>query len=112
MRPDFEGVRSRIELLGDLLICDKLDHVPEIYDEMEHIIKGIERNERLQAGEDGERLLRISKAARSNLNVDLRKLDQELLRQFGLYAVEVIGDGVRFILLSFLFPSSFHLLHL
>ncbi|CAF3666654.1 unnamed protein product [Rotaria sordida] len=60
---------------------------------MAHIIAATERNERLQAGPDGKRLLELTTAAKSNLNVDLNKLDIELQRQFGLYSVEVTGDG-------------------
>lgn len=62
---------------------------------MTHIMAATERNERLQAGPDGRRLLELTTAARSNLNIDLHYLDVELQRQFGLYSVEVTGDGVR-----------------
>ncbi|CAF3833359.1 unnamed protein product, partial [Rotaria sp. Silwood1] len=60
---------------------------------MAYIIAATERNERLQAGSDGKRLLQLTTAAKSNLNIDLHNLDIELQRQFGLYSVEVIGDG-------------------
>ena len=61
---------------------------------MQKIIEATERNERLKAGPDGECLLRLTTRAKSNLNVDLAHLDEELQRQFGLYSVEVTGDGV------------------
>ena len=96
MRLSEEGIRSRIELLGELIVSHKLDPVPDSYDETDRIIKAIERNERLQAGEDGQSLSKLANAAKSNRNIDLGKLDQEIQRQFGLYAVEVTGDGVSF----------------
>jgi hypothetical protein len=86
-------------LLGELLISKKLNTVPDVYDEMAHIIAATERNERLKAGPDGERLLKLTTAAKSNLNVDLHNLDVEIQRQFGLYSVEVTGDGVRICIL-------------
>lgn len=61
---------------------------------MQKIIEATERNERLQAGPDGQRLLQLSTIARSNLNADLANLDAELKEQFGLHSVEVTGDGV------------------
>ena len=61
---------------------------------MQKIIEAMERNERFRVGEDGETLLRFITIAKSNLNADLHKLDLELQRQFGLYSVEVTGDGV------------------
>jgi hypothetical protein len=102
LEPTCEGIRERIELLGDLLISKKLDSVPDVYDEMVHIIEATERNERLKAGPDGEHLLELTTAARSNLNIDLHNLDLEIQRQFGLYSVEVTGDGVRVYTLSLL----------
>lgn len=73
---------------------------------MGEIVEATERNERLKAGPDGERLLQLTTAARSNLNIDLHNLDLEIQRQFGLHSVEVTGDGVRFHLLSLLFQIS------
>ncbi len=70
---------------------------------MAHIVTAIQRNERLRSGPDGKRLLELTTAARSNLNVDLHNLDLEIQRQFGLYSVEVTGDGVRVYILSLLF---------
>ncbi|CAF0984136.1 unnamed protein product [Rotaria sordida] len=93
LKPECQGIRERVELLGELITIKKLDSVPDVYDEMAHIIAATERNERLQAGPDGKRLLELTTAAKSNLNVDLNKLDIELQRQFGLYSVEVTGDG-------------------
>jgi len=67
---------------------------------MAQIIAATERNERFQTGPDGKRLLELTTAARSNLNVDLHNLDVEIQRQFGLHSVEVTGDGVRVYLSS------------
>jgi hypothetical protein len=78
-------------------LSKKLDPIPDVYDEMEHITKAIERNERFQAGVDGQRLLELTTAAKSNLNIDLHNLDIEIQRQFGLYSVEVTGEGVSFV---------------
>lgn len=71
-----------------------MDPVPDIYDEMKLIIESTERNERFQVDPDGKRLLALTTAAKSNLNIDLYNLDVEIRRQFGLYSVEVTGDGV------------------
>ena len=96
------GIRERIQLLGELITSKKLDSVPEVYDEMAHIIVTTKRNERFMAGTDGQRLLELTTAAKSNANIDLYNLDLELQRQFGLYSVEVTGDGVRdYLLLVF-----------
>ena len=62
---------------------------------MAQIIAATERNERFQAGPEGQRLLQLTTIAKSNLNIDLSNLDAEIQRQFGLYSVEVTGDGVR-----------------
>jgi hypothetical protein len=70
---------------------------------MAQIVAATERNERFQIGSDGKRLLELTTAAKSNLNIDLRYLDEEIQRQFGLYSVEVHGDGVRVYLLGQLF---------
>ncbi|CAF1547247.1 unnamed protein product, partial [Adineta steineri] len=70
---------------------------------MAQIIGATKRNERLQDGPDGERLLELTTAARSNRNIDLNNLDAEIQRQFGLHSVEVTGDGAcsfRAILIS------------
>ncbi len=99
LEPTCEGIRERIELLGELIIRKKLDVVPDAYDEMAQIVAATERNERLKAGPDGKRLLELTTEARSNLNIDLHNLDAELQRQFGLYSVEVTGDGVRIIII-------------
>lgn len=93
------------------MISDPLDQIPDVYDEMAHIIAAIERNERLQADPHGKRLLELTTAARSNLNVDLDDLDLELQRQFGLYSVEVIGDGVRIYLLIITCSNNLSLRH-
>ena len=74
----------------------KLDSIPDVYDEMTQIIAATERNQRLQEGSEGERLLEFTTAAKSNRNIDLHNLDEEIQRQFGLHSVEVTGDGVRF----------------
>jgi hypothetical protein len=103
LEPICEGIFERIELLGELLTSKKLDSVPDVYDEMANIVAATARNERLQAGPDGKRLLELTSAAKSNLNVDLHNLDVEIQRQFGLYSVEVTGDGVRICMLSLLF---------
>ncbi len=100
LNPSCEGIRERIDLLGDLLSCTPLDSIPDTYDEMAQIIAATERNERFQMGPDGKRLLELTTAARSNLNVDLHNLDVEIQRQFGLHSVEVTGDGVRVYLSS------------
>jgi hypothetical protein len=100
LSPSCEGIRERIDLLGDLLSCTPLDSIPDTYDEMAQIIAATERNERFQMGPDGKRLLELTTAARSNLNVDLHNLDVEIQRQFGLHSVEVTGDGVRVYLSS------------
>ncbi|CAF3109572.1 unnamed protein product, partial [Rotaria sp. Silwood2] len=60
---------------------------------MKDIIAAIERNDRFQSDSYGERLLQLTNAAKSNLNVDLNKLDDEISHQFGLHSVEVTGDG-------------------
>jgi hypothetical protein len=91
-------------LLGELLISRKLDSIPDEYDEMACIIAATERNDILRAGPDGQRLLELTTAARSNLNIDLHNLDIELQRQFGLHSVEVTGDGVS----PFLIITNFY----
>ncbi|CAM2727478.1 unnamed protein product [Rotaria socialis] len=93
LEPTCEGIRSRIELLGELVTSKKLDSIPDVYDEMAQIIASTERNERFMADADGKRLLELTTTAKSNLNVDLYNLDLEIQRQFGLYSVEVTGDG-------------------
>ncbi|CAF4692475.1 unnamed protein product, partial [Rotaria magnacalcarata] len=60
---------------------------------MKDIIAAIERNDRFQSDLDGKRLLQLTNAAKSNLNIDLHKLDLEIRRQFGIHSVEVTGDG-------------------
>ncbi|CAF1466882.1 unnamed protein product [Rotaria sordida] len=60
---------------------------------MKEIIAATERNDRFQSDLDGKRLLQLTTAARSNLNIDLYNLDVELQRQFELHSVEVTGDG-------------------
>jgi hypothetical protein len=74
---------------------------------MVQIVAATERNERFKAGPDGKRLLELTTAARSNLNVDLHNLDAEIQRQFGLYSVEVTGDGVRIIIILFTLLSFY-----
>ena len=69
--------------------------MPDTYDETDQIIRAIDRNEQFQQGSDGQQLSRLAHAARSNLNKDINEFCQEIQRQFGLYAVEVTGDGVR-----------------
>lgn len=76
---------------------------------MQKIVQAMERNDRFRVGEDGETLLRLMTIAKSNLNADLHNLDLELQRQFGLYSVEVTGDGVSLSFPSFSSPSL-HLL--
>ncbi|CAF0806332.1 unnamed protein product [Adineta ricciae] len=93
IEPSCEGIRERVELLGDLLKIDKLNSISDVYDEMAQILANIERNQRLQVGPDGECLLQLATAAKSNRNIDLYNFDNEIQRQFGLYSVEVIGDG-------------------
>ncbi|CAF2084550.1 unnamed protein product [Rotaria magnacalcarata] len=93
LEPTCEGIRSRIELLGELITSKKLDSIPDVYDEMAQIIASTERNERFMTGVDGKRLLELTTTAKSNLNIDLHNLDLEIQRQFGLYSVEVTGDG-------------------
>ncbi|CAF1418781.1 unnamed protein product [Adineta ricciae] len=93
IEPSCEGIRERVELLGDLLKIDKLNSISDVYDEMAQIIANMERNQRLQVGPDGECLLQLATAAKSNRNIDLYNFDNEIQRQFGLYSVEVIGDG-------------------
>jgi hypothetical protein len=66
---------------------------------MAQIVEAMERNQRLRAGPDGERLIELTTRAKSNLNIDLHNLDVEIQRQFGLYSVEVTGDGVRICIL-------------
>lgn len=95
MNGNCEGKRNRIELLGELISSEKLDPVPAEYDQMKDIISATERNDRFQSDPDGKRLLELTTAARSNLNIDLYNLDVEIQRQFGLHSVEVTGDGVR-----------------
>ena len=95
LEPICKGIRSRIELLGELLTSKKLDSIPDAYDEMAQIVAATERNECFQMGSDGKRLAELTNAAKSNLNIDLYNLDVEIQRQFGLYSVEVTGDGVR-----------------
>ncbi|CAF3079850.1 unnamed protein product [Rotaria sp. Silwood2] len=60
---------------------------------MKEIIAATERNDRFQSDLYGKRLLELTTAAKSNLNIDLYNLDVEIQRQFGLYSVEVTGDG-------------------
>ncbi|CAF5166440.1 unnamed protein product, partial [Rotaria sp. Silwood1] len=99
-------IRERVQLLGELITSNKLDSIPDVYDEMAYTIAATERNERLQAGPDGKHLLQLTTAVKSNLNIDLYNLDIELQRQFGLYSVEVTGDGVRiylFLVITFSF---------
>ena len=95
LQQPLDGNRERIELLGRLLVTTKLDPVPDTYDETDQIVKAIDRNEQFQHGPDGQRLSKLAHAARSNLNKDIDEFCQEIQRQFGLYAVEVTGDGVR-----------------
>jgi hypothetical protein len=98
--PGCGGIRERIDLLSQLIDIGKDAWMSEAYDETALIIAAIERNARLQAGPDGERLLALTTAAVSNRNIDLNRLDEEIELQFGLHSVEVTGDGVR------IFPSS------
>ena len=63
---------------------------------MEHIVEAMTRNDKFKEGSDGQRLLELTTKARSNLNIDLENLDREIQRQFGLFSVEVIGDGVNY----------------
>ncbi|CAF3479236.1 unnamed protein product, partial [Rotaria sp. Silwood2] len=93
LEPNCEGIRSRIELLGDLISSKKLDSVPNEYDQMKDIMAAIERNDHFQSDSYGKHLLQLTNAAKSNLNVDLNKLDDEIRYQFGLHSVEVTGDG-------------------
>ncbi|CAF3313266.1 unnamed protein product [Rotaria sp. Silwood2] len=95
VEPTCEGIRSRIDLLGELISCNKVDSIDEMYDEMKEIIAATERNDRFQSDLYGKRLLELTTAVRSNLNIDLYNLDVEIQRQFGLYSVEVTGDGLQ-----------------
>ncbi|CAF1199153.1 unnamed protein product [Rotaria sp. Silwood1] len=93
LEPNCAGIRSRIELLGQLISSKKLDSIPNEYDQMKDIIAAIERNDRFQSDSDGKYLHHLTNAAKSNLNSDLNNLDDEIYRQFGLHSVEVTGDG-------------------
>ncbi|CAF1591277.1 unnamed protein product [Rotaria sp. Silwood1] len=93
LEPNCAGIRSRIELLGQLISSKKLDSIPNEYDQMKDIIAAIERNDRFQSDSDGKYLHHLTNAAKSNLNSDLNNLDDEIHRQFGLHSVEVTGDG-------------------
>ncbi|CAF4616311.1 unnamed protein product, partial [Rotaria sp. Silwood2] len=109
LEPNFEGIRSRIELLGELISSNKLDSIPDEYDQMKDIIAAIERNDRFQSDSDGKRLLQLTNAAKSNLNIDLYNLDVEIHRQFEFHSVEVTGDGAcafRAILISGIFIQT------
>ncbi|CAF5125345.1 unnamed protein product, partial [Rotaria sp. Silwood1] len=80
LKPECQAIRERVQLLGELITSKKLDPIPHVYDEMAYIIAATERNERLQAGSDGKRLLQLTTAAKNNLNIDLHNLDIELQR--------------------------------
>ncbi|CAF1334760.1 unnamed protein product [Rotaria sp. Silwood1] len=61
---------------------------------MKEIVAATERNDRFQSDSYGKRLIQLTTAAKSNLNIDLYNLDVEIQHQFGLHSVEVTGDGV------------------
>ncbi|CAF4788381.1 unnamed protein product, partial [Rotaria sp. Silwood2] len=76
---------------------------------MKDIIAAIERNDRFQSDSDDKRLLQLTNAAKSNLNIDLYNLDVEIHRQFEFHSVEVTGDGAcafRAILISGIFIQT------
>ncbi|CAF1428808.1 unnamed protein product [Rotaria sordida] len=53
LEPNSEGIRSRIELLGELISSKKLGSIPDVYDQMKDIIAVTERNDRFQSDSDG-----------------------------------------------------------
>ena len=75
-------------------MVEKVDAIPDCYDEMKAIELSIRRNAKIQAGPHGQTLLDLATAAVSNSNWDLNRFSAEIERQFGLHSVEVVGDGV------------------
>lgn len=90
---DFQA--EKLIFLIELIQVEVSPSIPDEYDEMQDIITTMERNSKIQTDEDGRKLADRARMARSNRNIDLEDFDMEILRQFNLKSVEVVGDGVR-----------------